>query len=139
MPDKPCAGFSLPLASGRLVPSVRSGDGAHGFDWVDQFEFVEEGVQVESGLVRMSGAATAACLVALGVSAPGTFHAIGVADDDADGGTHRWSGIFVARIDDRAFEGGLQADFGVDVVGALAELVARNRCSRQFPTRPEPA
>ena len=33
---------------------------------------------------------------------------------------------FVARVDNRAFEGGLQADFGVDVVGALAELIARN-------------
>lgn len=32
----------------------------------------------------------------------------------------------VARVDDRAFEDGLQADFGVDVAGALAELVVRD-------------
>lgn len=54
------------------------------------------------------------------------LHTVGVADDDVQAAVFVGGVGFVARIDDRAFEGGLQADFGVDVVGALAELVARN-------------
>ena len=99
----------------RLPQRQVAGNGVYGLDWVRQFEFVEEGVQVESGLVRMfeqpqqhARGAEFQCLRHL--------HAIGVADDDVQTAVCIGGVGFVARIDDRAFEGGLQADFGVDVV-----------------------
>ena len=123
--DKPCVGFAAVGQRQACAQRQVAGNGVYGLDWVRQFEFVEEGVQVESGLVRMfeqpqqhACGAEFQCLRYL--------HAIGVADDDVQTAVCIGGVGFVARIDDRAFEGGLQADFGVDVVGALAELVARD-------------
>ena len=95
----------------------------HGFDRVGQFEFVEEGVQIESGFVRVfEQPQQHAC----GAEFQGLryLHTVGVADDDVQAAVFVGGVGFVARVDNRAFEGGLQADFGVDVVGALAELIA---------------
>ena len=101
------------------------GDGVHGFDRVGQFELVEEDVQIESGFVRVFEQPQQH---ARGAEFQGLryLHAVSVANDDVQAAVCVGGVGFVARVDDRAFEGGLQTDFGMDVVGALAELVARD-------------
>ena len=53
------------------------------------------------------------------------IHAIGVPDNHMQTPVFVRAMRFVARVDDRAVEGGLQSDAHMDVVGALAELEAR--------------
>lgn len=131
---------SPPLASGKIAPRRQvAGNGVYGLDWVRQFEFVEEGVQVESGLVRMfeqpqqhaRGAEFRACGTSMRLASP---------TNDVQTAVCIGGVGFVARIDVGRSKVDLQADFGVDVVGALAELVARDLAVLgQSPTRPEPA
>ena len=53
----------------------------------------------------------------------GDVEAVGVAVDDVQTTPARTVGVrFVAGVDDRAVEGGLQADLGLDVVGSLTDL-----------------
>ena len=121
--DKPCVGFAAVGQRQACAQRQVVGDGVHGFDRVGQFEFVEEGVQIESGFVRVfEQPQQHAC----GAEFQGLryLHTVGVADDDVQAAVFVGGVGFVARVDNRAFEGGLQADFGVDVVGALAELIA---------------
>lgn len=50
---------------------------------------------------------------------------VGVADDDVEAAVFLGVGVgFVAGVDDGAFEGGLEADFDFEEVGALADLEA---------------
>ena len=66
------------------------------------------------------------------------IHAIGVPDNHMQTPVFVRAMRFVARVDDRAVEGGLQSDAHMDVVGALAELEARMLAPLPQPHTPRP-
>ena len=95
----------------------------HGRHGVDERHGVQQRCQIIAGLVRVLGQpqqhAGGAQLERLR-----HVHAVGVADDHVQATIIGWAVGFVARVDDGAFEGGLQSEDRVDVVGTLAELVS---------------